>query len=78
VQEAFEGFLREEMAAGALQIPDVHRAASQFFCLLKGEAHMLLLCGCRDSIDDAEAEAHVQATVDMFLRAYQPAPSHKR
>jgi TetR/AcrR family transcriptional repressor of mexJK operon len=78
VQEVFEAFLRAEIDAGALDIPDVHRAASQFFCLLKGEAHMLLLCGCRDSIDDAEAEAHVQATVDMFLRAYQPAPSHKR
>jgi TetR/AcrR family transcriptional repressor of mexJK operon len=78
VQEAFESFLRAEMEAGALDIPDVHRAASQFFCLLKGEAHMLLLCGCRDSIDDAEAEAHVQATVDMFLRAYQPAKPRKR
>jgi TetR/AcrR family transcriptional repressor of mexJK operon len=78
VQEVFEAFLRAEIDAGALDIPDVHRGASQFFCLLKGEPHMLLLCGCRDSIDDAEAEAHVQATVDMFLRAYQPAPSHKR
>jgi TetR/AcrR family transcriptional repressor of mexJK operon len=78
VQEVFEAFLRAEVDAGALDIPDVHRAASQLFCLLTGEPHMLLLCGCRDSIDDAEAEAHVQATVDMFLRAYQPAPSHKR
>ena len=78
VQEVFEAFLRAEIDAGALDIPDVHRAASQFFCLLTGEPHMLLLGGCRDSIDDAEAEAHVQATVDMFLRAYQPAPSHKR
>jgi TetR/AcrR family transcriptional repressor of mexJK operon len=78
VQEVFEAFLRAEIEAGALDIPDVHRAASQFFCLLKGEVHMLLLCGCRDSIDDAEAEAHVQASVDMFLRAYQPAQPRKR
>ena len=80
VQEAFESFLRDEIAAGALDIPDVHRAASQFFCMLKGEMHMLLLCGCIEEIDAMEAEAHVQATVDMFLRAYRaaPAPSRKR
>jgi TetR/AcrR family transcriptional repressor of mexJK operon len=80
VQLAFEAFLRDEIAAGALDIPDVHRAASQFFCMLKGELHMLLLCGCIEEIDAAEAEAHVQATVDMFLRAYRaaPAPPRKR
>jgi TetR/AcrR family transcriptional repressor of mexJK operon len=78
VQEAFESFLRDEIAAGALDIPEVHRAASQFLCMLKGEAHMLLLCGCIDCIDEAEAEAHVQATVDMFLRAYQTAPARRR
>ena len=80
VQVAFEAFLRDEMATGALEIPDVHRAASQFFCMLKGEPHMLLLCGCIEEIDATEAEAHVQATVDMFLRAYRatPAPSRKR
>lgn len=80
VQVAFESFLRQEIAAGALEIPDVHRAASQFFCLLKGELHMLLLCGCCDAIDEGEAEAHVQATVDLFLRAYRtaPAPTRKR
>ncbi|QNP41548.1 TetR/AcrR family transcriptional regulator [Lysobacter solisilvae (ex Woo and Kim 2020)] len=78
VQEAFEAFLRDEIAAGALDIPEVHRAASQFFCMLKGEMHMLLLCGCSDRIDAAETEAHVQATVDMFLRAYQAAPARKR
>lgn len=78
VQQAFESFLRDEIAAGALDIPEVHRAASQFFCMLKGEMHMLLLCGCIDRADAAETEAHVQATVDMFLRAYQAAPGRKR
>jgi TetR/AcrR family transcriptional repressor of mexJK operon len=74
VQAALESFLRDEIAAGALDIPDVHRAAAQFLCLLKGEIHMLMLCGCAQGQDDAEAEAeaHVQATVDMFLRAYAP------
>ena len=78
VQEAFQTFLRQEIAAGALEIPDVHLAASQFFCLLKGELHMLLLCGCRAGVDEDEAEAHVQATVDLFLRAYRKAPAAPR
>lgn len=78
VQEAFESFLRAEMDAGALDIADVHRAASQFFCLLKGEMHMLLLCGCCDTIDAAESEAHVQATVELFLRAYQATPGPRK
>ena len=75
VQAALESFLRDEIAAGALEIPDVHRAAAQFLCLLKGEIHMLLLCGCAQDLDDAEVEGHVQATVDMFLRAYAPRPA---
>jgi TetR/AcrR family transcriptional repressor of mexJK operon len=78
MQEAFGSFLRDQIVAGALDIPDVRRAASQFFCLLKGEAHMLLLCGCISELGAAEAEAHVQATVDMFLRAYQATPARKR
>ena len=72
VQEAFEGFLREEVAAGALEVPDVHRAASQFFCLLKGELHMRLLCGCNACFTPEEVEAHVQGTIDLFLRAHAP------
>ncbi len=74
VQQALESFLRDEIAAGALDIPDVHRAAAQFLCLLKGEPHMLMLCGCAQTRMMRRAEAHVQATVDMFLRAY----AHRR
>jgi len=71
VQEAFEAFLRDEIAAGQLEVPDVHRAASQYFCLLKGELHARLLCGC-GGFSAEEVEAHLQATVDLFLRAYEP------
>ena len=70
VQEAFEAFLRDQIAAGQLDVPDMHRAASQFFCLLKGELHARLLCGCGGFSAD-EVEAHLQASVDMFLRAYR-------
>ncbi len=71
IQLAMEDLLREEAAAGHLDIPDVHRACSQFLCMLKGEPHMRVLCGFDAPAED-EAEAHVQATVEMFLRAYAP------
>jgi len=69
VQDAFAELLRARMAAGQLAIDDVPRAASQFFAVLKGEPHMKLVLGC-SPLSEAEAEAHVRASVDMFLRAY--------
>ena len=69
-QEAFAGFLRAEVEAGHLRIADPALAASQFFCLLKGEYHARLLCGCPERYDEAQVKRHVEATVDLFLRAY--------
>jgi TetR/AcrR family transcriptional repressor of mexJK operon len=71
LQEAFGTFLREEVAARQLDIPDVHRAATQFFCLLKGECHARLEFGC-GAPNAREIEDHLNATVDLFLRAYSP------
>jgi len=74
VQQVFAELLRREIAAGHLAIPDVERASSQFFCLLKGELHARLLCGCCGGpFAEAEVDAHLRATVDMFLRAYSTA-----
>ena len=70
-QAAMETFLREEIDAGRLQIDDPHLACSQFYCLLKGEVHAKRMCGY-PSPSPAEVEAHLQATVDLFLRAYAP------
>lgn len=72
VHESFENFLRKEVEAGQLDIVDVPRAASQFFALLKGELHARLMCGCSLSITAEEVDAHLQATVEFFLRAYTP------
>lgn len=72
VQQAFERFLAAEVAAGQLEIPDLHRAASQFFCLLKGELHAKMMFNCCEHAGERDVEAHLQATVDMFLRAYEP------
>ncbi|MBZ0223474.1 MAG: TetR/AcrR family transcriptional regulator [Dokdonella sp.] len=70
VQMAFQAFLRREIAAGQLMIDDVPRASSQFFALLKGEAHSRMLCGCAMPWGEAELRKHLEATAEMFLRAY--------
>ena len=45
IQEAFNEFLQARVAAGELVVPDIARAPSQFFCLLKGELHMRMVSG---------------------------------
>lgn len=69
---AFESFLREEVCVGKLAIDDTHRAASQFFCLLKGDFHARLEFGCCEGSTQRDIDAHLNATVDLFLRAYAP------
>ncbi|HEX2595885.1 MAG TPA: TetR/AcrR family transcriptional regulator [Luteimonas sp.] len=69
VQDAFATLLRMRMAAGELQVDDVARASSQFFTLLKGEPHAQMVFGCGGH-GGADTEAHLVATVDLFLRAY--------
>ncbi|UKE70171.1 TetR/AcrR family transcriptional regulator [Xanthomonas cerealis pv. cerealis] len=69
-QQDLAQLLQVHVAAGALEIADLGLAASQFFCLVKGELHSLMMCGlCRDP-SRAQIQAHVQASVDVFLRAY--------
>lgn len=72
IKEEFADFLRADVVAGELDIEDAYRAASQFFCLLKGEPHMQLLCGmCADGRPSQdEIDRHLTATIDLFLRAY--------
>lgn len=68
VQQAFADLLAQRVAAGELDIDDVARAASQFLVLLKGDVHARLVFGC--SAATCNAQAQVEAAVDMFLRAY--------
>ena len=72
ITEGMAEFLRAEVAAGQLEITDLHRAASQFLCLLKGEPHARLMCGLCGPMTPKEIDAHIDATVDFFLRAYAP------
>jgi TetR/AcrR family transcriptional regulator, mexJK operon transcriptional repressor len=71
VKDALAEFLRAHMARGELAVPDIVRASSQLICLLKGEMHTQMLCGmCAGSPPASDVEAHIEATVDLFLRAY--------
>lgn len=71
VQRDFANFLAREVEAGQLEIDDIPRAASQFFCLLKGELHARQMCGCSAApFQQAEVDRHIAATVDLFIRAY--------
>jgi TetR/AcrR family transcriptional repressor of mexJK operon len=72
VQAGFAALLERRIAARELAIDDVPRAASQFFTLLKGEPHAQLVFGCCDAADPAAVDAHLAASVDLFLRAYAP------
>lgn len=72
IQRAFAELLQQRVAAGELEIPDLPRAAAQFFVLVKGEPHLRMVIDCCDE-DFTCAHArreHLEAGVDMFLRAY--------
>ncbi|MGH8084720.1 MAG: TetR/AcrR family transcriptional regulator [Lysobacter sp.] len=74
VHTAFSALLERRVASGELAIdasdPEAfHRAAAQFFALLKGEPHAMLVFGCCEATP-AQIEAHLAASVDLFLRGY--------
>jgi len=75
IQNAFSTFLGARMASGELDVPDQHRAAVQFFCLLKGDLHTRMACGLCPEPPSCDVDAHIDATVDMFLRAYAARPA---
>ena len=71
VQNDFAALLQRRIATGELEIDDLDRASSQFFALLKGELHARLVLGCGDGSRRA-VQGHLEASVDLFLRAYSP------
>jgi TetR/AcrR family transcriptional repressor of mexJK operon len=72
VQDAFAELLRRRVEAGELEVEDIPRASSQFFTLLKGEPHAQMVFGCGRNGAGIDTEAHLVASVDLFLRAYAP------
>lgn len=70
IQNAFADLLVRRQRAGELDVADPHLAASQFFTLLKGELHAQLVLGCCNPDAPIDIPSHLEASVDMFLRAY--------
>ncbi|MCR6626259.1 MAG: TetR/AcrR family transcriptional regulator [Pseudoxanthomonas sp.] len=68
--DAFAAMLQALVSKGDLDIPDVATASAQFFTLIKGEVHARMTCGLCSRPGPVDAREHVDATVDMFLRAY--------
>lgn len=68
--DAFATFLQSRVEAGELEIADVPRATEQFFSLIKGEIHGRMICGLGALPPRGDVTAHIEATVDMFLRSY--------
>ncbi len=68
--DAFAAMLQALVAKGELDIPDVATASLQFFTLIKGEVHARMTCGLCSQPGPLDARRHVDATVEMFLRAY--------
>lgn len=70
IHQPFGAFLQSRVQAGELDIADVQRASEQFFSLIKGELHGRMMCGLCVRPARGDLNAHLDASVDMFLRAY--------
>lgn len=68
---SLDTFLQAAVARDELEIEDCREAASQFVSLLKGEIMLFMLCGASGCRHGSDVDAHVEAVVRMFLRAYQ-------
>lgn len=73
-EAALSDFLAARVTRGELSVPDTLLAARQFFCLIKGEVHLHMMCGLCRAPGKLDTAAHVVASVDFFLRACQPHP----
>ncbi|MCL7715657.1 TetR/AcrR family transcriptional regulator [Stenotrophomonas mori] len=71
-ETALAEFLGARVARGELAIDDLPLAARQFFCLIKGELHAHMMCGLCPAPAPGDAAAHIDTTVDFFIRAYAP------
>lgn len=69
---AVAAHLREQVATGRLSIaPErVHYAAVQLLNMAVGMYQLELLMGLRSTVEARELEAHLEHTVDDFLRLY--------
>lgn len=77
-REALARYLRLQTEAGRLDCPDPDFAAAQFFELIKGRPHTALLFGLAPFPRGAGREAHVEASVRLFLYGCSRSPRERR
>jgi len=64
-------FLKGWVERGALKVNDVDEASDLLMSLLKGRHQFPLAIGLIDHVSDDEIDAHVERTVQHFLKIYQ-------
>ncbi|HUD57921.1 MAG TPA: TetR/AcrR family transcriptional regulator [Acetobacteraceae bacterium] len=75
-RRVFGEWLTAETMAGRLAVPDPAIAADQFIGLLRSGLYLRATLGLTPPPTEAEIDATVAATVDIFLKAYGPSGSH--
>ena len=70
--DAMQRLLAAERDAGSLEMIDVARGASHFFSMIAGEPMVRLFLTGDAALPERDADEHVDAAVDAFLRAYRP------
>lgn len=66
-------FLKTWADKGELLIDDYEVAGARLIALIKGKLHFELEIGLKESVSEAELDAHLRDVVDCFLRLYRPA-----
>jgi len=75
IQASLRELLLRRQAAGELDLPDPATAAAQFFALIRGMPYEQLVFNCCAADAPPDISAHIEASVNMFLRAYaRPRP----
>lgn len=72
-----DAYLRKQVAAGQLNIDNIDFAAQHFLYMIKGKAHMRGMLGLPNEQALAELPAYLDSCVDVFMRAYGPAPGER-
>lgn len=67
--DVLSAYLKAQVELGRLAVDDTDAAAWQFFCMLKGEAHMRAQFGLSPA-PEQEEDAYIDSCVHVFLTAY--------
>ncbi|MBI1238822.1 MAG: TetR family transcriptional regulator [Alphaproteobacteria bacterium] len=75
---ALARYLDGAVRRGEFEIRDTRAAAAMFIAHAKGPFHLPQLCGLLNNVSKKDIDEAVDNAVQVFLRAYRPAPRPKR